>query len=168
MLTSPLYFQVKSSSVSAFRLPIVASLTWKTRLATTMTKMETSVILLGLKLDPAPLPLLLPPLRCRFELSLQPFSSSQLWGSQATGYQFRIIKPFYGRSGKPRNRQKEIRNEMSFFRSSVFWTWYYEISSFFIWTISIKGATYNSKYNFDAYFFDGTLHYRQWRTGKFC
>ena len=146
MLTSPLYFQVKSSSVSAFRLPIVASLTWKTRLATTMTKMETSVILLGLKLDPAPLPLPLPPLQCRFELSLQPFSSSQLWGSQATGYQFRIIancKPFSpcGRSGKPRNRQKnEIRNEMSFFRSSVFWTWYYEISNFFIWTISIKGA----------------------------
>ena len=87
MLTSPLYFQVKSSSAS-FRLPIVASLTWKTRLATTMTKMETSVILLGLKLDPAPP--LLPPLQCRFELSLQPFSSSQLW-SQATGYQFRII-----------------------------------------------------------------------------
>ena len=44
-------------------------------------------------------------------------------------------KPFTvpGRSGKPRNRQKnEIRNEMSFFRSSVFWTWYYEISCFFI------------------------------------
>ena len=121
MLTSPLYFQVKSSSVSAFRLPIVASLTWKTRLATTMTKMETSVILLGLKLDPAPP--LLPPLQCRFELSLQPFSSSQLW-SQATGYQFRIItiaspSPAAVQASLETDKKK-IRNEMSFFRSSVF------------------------------------------------
>ena len=30
------------------------------------------------------------------------------------------------------DKKKEIRNEMSFFRSSVFWTWYYEISSIFI------------------------------------
>ena len=54
MLTSPLYFHVKSSS--AVRVPIVASLNWKTKLRATMTKMETSVMIQ----PPPPPPLLLP------------------------------------------------------------------------------------------------------------
>ena len=53
MLTSPLYFHVKSSS--AVRVPIVASLNWKTKLRATMTKMETSVMIQ----PPLPPPLLL-------------------------------------------------------------------------------------------------------------